>query len=291
MKSTKSGSRTSRSTKQTSRQSSLTPRHQSIESLLTPKIPKRKKSDKKVEDKLINFHSHLRSQKAEKRLIANSERLKEVREAPSLYPGNKKIFRAKSQSEIEAIVNSLENSVKPKRRHTLKRVNDDGKRPQDVIQKPDTECIKEVLTRITPKHSTPTIDTKNLNIIEKTQLLLKLKTEKQSQNEEKKLKQELQECTFKPNTSKPKAKGLHKKSKSDSHLPTKPVKLQSPNQNASPLISNQIRPPAPNKYHKRVPSYIPSKGTFISSTLGKLSPGKVPGKEEISAKMHRLSLK
>ena len=291
MKQTKSGSRTSRSTKQTSRQSSLTPKHQSIESLLTPKNPKRKKFDKKVEDKLINFNSHLRSQKAEKRLIAKSERLKEVREAPSLYPGNKEIFRAKSQAEIEAIVTSLEHSVKPKRRHTLKRFIDDGKRPQDVIQKPDTECIKEVLSRITPKHSTPLIDTKNLNIIEKTQLILKLKTEKQSQNEEKKLKQELQECTFKPNTSKPKPKSLHKKSKSDSHLPIKPSKVQPCDQEASPFIDKLIRPPAPNKYHKRVPSNIPSKGTFISSTLGKLSPGKVPGKDEISAKMLQLTLK
>jgi hypothetical protein len=293
MKKAKSGSKSSRSSRLSSRQDSLTPRHQSISSLLSPKTPKRKKNEKKVEDKLISNFLVLRSSKAEKRLISKSDKLKEVREAPSIFPGSSKIFRAKSQSEIEAIVNTIEHSVKPKRRHTQKKSSSDLKRPQDVIPRPDIESIKEVLTRVTPKQANEKIDTKGMNIIQKTKILVKMKSEKIAQNREVQIKQEMKECTFKPNIEKLKTvKTLHKKSNSESQLNLKSPKDKDSDQDefSNYYLSKQVRTPAPNKFHKRNPT-LQIKGTFISSTLGKLSPGKVPGKDEISAKMNRLSMK
>ena len=286
MKSTKSGSRTSRSSKLIPRQSSLTSKHQSIETFPSPK---QKKADKKLEDKFINSHSQLRSQKSSKRLIAKLERFKEVREPAPLYIGNKKKLRAKSQADAESILSTLEHSVKPKRRHTLKRLINDGKKHLDLNQKPDIECIKEVLSRITPKQATHKITSSNLNLIEKTKLLVKHKTEKQSQ--ETKLKQEPQHNSANTNPPASKSKNLHKKSKSDSNLPVKPIKTSSSESDPNNILIKQIRASAPNKSHKRVLSYLPAKGTFISSTLGKLSPGKAPGKEEISAKMLQLCQK
>lgn len=303
MKSSKSKSRTSRSSKPTPRQSSLTPKHDQINSLLSPK---QKKPDKKLEEKFINSHSQLRSPKTSKRLIAKTERQKEF---TTFNPNSKKKLRSKSQEDTEAIVSTLKTSVKPKKRHTLKKLINDGKKLNDLVQKPDIDCINEVLSRITPKHLTQKPAPKTL--IEKTKLLVKQKPEKQVPEG----KLDPQASTHSPSPPACKSKVLHKKSKSTSSLlpkpsipsdpiksikpikpckpikPSKPSKVQLVEPEGPNIISKQPSTSPPSKSHKRVPSYLPVKGTFISSTLGKLSPGKVPGKEEISARMLQLSQK
>ncbi|OMJ65981.1 hypothetical protein SteCoe_37334 [Stentor coeruleus] len=245
------------------------------EVLFSPRVKHvRKASCQNIEEELLHKYSESQIQIANMRQIEKSKQLSEMRQAPSLYPGSKKIFKPKSQEEIKAIADSI-----PKKRiKAIKERKIDTRRPQDVIPMPDTEAIKHALEKVTPREQKEDINVKGLNIVEKTNFFLKKKTDQEKQGKQKKLENDLEQCTFKPNLDKPKPKVSHRKSLtiSETIYDKQPLSARNyKNDHLNILGKETLRTPAPNKGKGKDIPITPDLGVFISPSYSQLSPTKM----------------
>ena len=197
-----------------------------------------------------------------------------MREAPSMRSRSLKKFNHKSQAEIKAMVDSIpQKPKKVKKVHKPKPVFIDTRRPQDVIEPPNASIIKEVFTRVVPITKKEEINLKEMSIVEKTIYFTKLKSQKLREAENKKIKEMLQECTFKPDTCKGEEKvRFHSKSKSAFTSPKKNLLKTS-----KPDHVKEMCIPAPYAKLKKSSSKFNSKSIensklFISPSYSQLSP-------------------
>lgn len=257
-----------------------------IETLFESPKPKHKrlKSDQSVGESLLMKHSQTQAHLAEMRQWAKSKQLQELREAPSIYKSSQKLFKAKSQAEMQAIIDLIPKSVK--RRLTRPKV--DTTRPQDVIPPPDVNCIKEALEKIVPKEVKEEICIGKMSILEKTQYFLKKKSEKIEENEKNKEKSDKNLCTFKPNLVKPEIKVtahvragttiINQKAKSPKvekkQTKDKKDKKGHKEQKDKKKVDQALRIPVPGKAKKSGEIKGGEHQIFVSASYSQFSPAK-----------------
>ncbi|OMJ94722.1 hypothetical protein SteCoe_2063 [Stentor coeruleus] len=238
----------------------------------------RRNSCPTIEETLIQKYSESQKQMARLRQVEKFKQLQELRQAPSLYPGSKKMFKPRSQEEIRTIAESIPHKRRIKGYVPEKKA--DTKRPQDVIPMPDVEAIKHALEKVIPREEKIVpVDVYSMGIAEKTDAMRKKKSEKVELEKQKLIEKEMEQCTFKPDTKKSKKKlGSHRKtlSMAEMHSQKKPLSARTDRKGSVQGEKKEmIRPPAPNKgSHKQNP-ITPDLGLFISPSYAQLSPAKL----------------
>jgi hypothetical protein len=246
----------------------LISRESDLEFCLDPVRPNhiRKKSDQSIEEALLERSAMLQAKLARKRLVAQAQMLQELRQAPSVHSNSLKAFKPTSQSKIKEIIDKLPKKAKKIREKKQEKVI--TVRPQDVIEMPDAEYLKELLNRIVPKHTTEKIEWKSMNIHEKTKYFTTKKTEKLEEAKKKREKEIAEVCTFKPNTQKPEIK-LSKHRKSVESLPNADIQEE--------VNEIKLRPPPPNKMLRTSSQDFNGDNdtqVIISASYSQLSPAK-----------------
>lgn len=251
-----------------------------IENLLSsPKAKKAQKyTGKNIEDSLLERHAISRMNLSKVRSIHRAQEVSELKETPNIGSSMKNIFKTKSQLEIRAILEKISNK---RRAFYEKPEKIDTRRPQDVIEKPDPEYIREVLTRIVPKEATEKVDLKSMKIVEKTDYYLKKRKEREEVDLKKKNDEIIEKCTFKPDLSKPHIFNTERKSSSPNLVKKKSVKKyvkieKQKNAEKQEKVEkhekNDVRPPPP--FDKKFVSDNQSmdKLVFLSSNYSQFSP-------------------
>lgn len=237
----------------------------------------RRNSCPTIEETLIQKYSESQKQMAQLRQVEKFKQLQELRQAPSLYPGSKKMFKPRSQEEIKAIAESIPHKRRIKGYVAERKA--DTRRPQDVIPMPDTEAIRQALEKVTPREEKVVVDVYSMNIAEKTDAMRKKKSEKVELEKQKLIEKEMEQCTFKPDTKKSKSKfGSHRKtlSMADMLSQKKPLSARTDRKESVRGERKEIvRPPAPNKGNPKQVSITPDLGLFISPSYAQLSPAKL----------------
>lgn len=273
-----------KNSKNTARLSSLTPRNKAIDSLLSPRAPYRAQSAKQVKNILINnspINSHT---KVEKRLLSYSEKPNELKNPFDIHPNLKKNVkpRPKTEKKTKVLKSSATETVALKKVNRSKKNSNSAR--QESTEKPDLACLKDLIEKITPKFQSEQIDLNKLGKVEKSEFLTKSKSQKLEEN----IKREIKDCTINFSlSSRPTC--IHNKTKSLNIFPSKP-KSKFIIKKVSPATDIEFKLSPPNYFHRKNPASLSEKGTFLSSTLGKMSPGKRPDAKELSDKLKRLSI-
>ena len=278
----------------TSRQlSALTTRHPSqhcisidgcVDYLLSPTSinhskHQRLKSDQSIGTSLLERHSKLKARKAQLRQQSKSRELREMLKVPITPSKSLRKLRHKSQEEIKLFVDSiprkifhLDEDVKV----AVKKSKADWGRPQDAIDIPDVSVLREVMTRTVPVRVVEEVNLKEMSIVEKTEYFLKKKSERIGEAEKEKVRDMLQECTFRPDTRKPEVKeSKHRKSMTSLVGSGSKVVSKKGKKVIRKKKNVDIRPPPPSGKVKRAPARkSETSKPFLSPSYSQLSPVK-----------------
>ena len=158
----------------------------------------------------------------------------------------------------------------------VKKAKVDCRRPQDVIDMPDVDVLREVMTRVVPVIIPEEVNLKEMSILEKTEYFLKKKNEKIEEAEQKRIKDMLQECTFKPDTKKPEVKmSKHRKSMTSLVEHAKNLIMKKSKKIVKKKKNEDVRPPPPAGKVKRTQAKKnDTSRPFISPSYSQLSPVK-----------------
>ena len=273
-----------KNSKNTERFSSLTPRTKAIDSLSSPRAPCRAQSAKQVKNIFVRKNQINKSTEAEKLLLPCSGKPIEFKcpfnFRPNLKRNNKP--KLKTEKEIKVLKSSSTEIVELKKVNRRKKKSNSP--PQESNKKQDLACLKDLIEKITPKYQSEQMDLNKLGIVEKSEFLKKSKSQKLAQEENS--KKEIKDFNFKPTLS-AQTDSSHKKTKS---LTIFRSKQKSINKKDSPVIKTEFKPSPSSYFHRKNPASLSEKGTFLSSTLGMMSPGNRPNAKELSDKLQRLSI-
>ncbi|OMJ76936.1 hypothetical protein SteCoe_23560 [Stentor coeruleus] len=237
----------------------------------------RRNSCPTIEESLIQKYSESQKQMARLRQVEKFKQLQDLRQAPSQYPGSKKMFKPRSQEEIRTIAESIPHKKRIKG-YVAERKND-TRRPQDVIPMPDVEAIRQALEKVTPRDEKVVVDVYSMSITDKTEAMRKKKSDKVELEKQKLIEKEMEQCTFKPDTKMSKKKlGSHRKtlSMAEIHSQKKPLSARTDRKGSAQGERKEIvRPPAPNKGNPKQVPITPDIGLFISPSYAQLSPAKL----------------
>lgn len=256
------------------------------ECLKNCKKSRRTKSVKYLDEIQCPKDSHRRLLKTIKCSNSSSAKPKKVKETASFMFDPKKLLKSKTEKQLKATKTATANLRKSK-----KSPSSPKKSPKE---KHEFDCLKDLIEKTTPKFQSEKFKSAKPKTNEKTEKMMKKKSQKLTQKEPK--KKDLKDSAEKPELS-TNTVGNHKKSKSELIFPQKSKSEQITPQKSSPGSNKDNPPPTkelrispPSRYTRKFQVSQPEKGTFLSSTLGKLSPGKRPDGKELSDKLQRLQL-
>lgn len=262
------------------------PRVNSQENLMNAKKSRRTKSVRHLDEIQSTKNSQRKLARTKKFSTSSSKKPKKVKDTLSFMFESKKMPKSTAENQVKAAITATADARKSK------------KSPSSAkkLECPNREynCLKDLIEKTIPKFQSEKLTSPKAKATEKSEKVAKSRSQKLVHKEGK--KKELKLSADKPESS-TNCAASHKKSKSESIFPQASISEQITPQRPSPISNNENpvalkqRRISPSARHTRKAQVSHSeKGTFLSSTLGKLRPGQRPDGKELSAKLQRLQL-
>lgn len=222
-------------------------------------------TSKTIEDIILAKSLYSKSTLAENRQKTKALQLQDLRQAPHLISSKKRI---KSLEVLPTAPNSAQIDKKSKKaqKKPLENLKDlKSPKSNSLIDPPDLSNLREMISKITPRPVVNNVKLTDLNIVQKTELLMQKKEEKLIKAKNLKIETDLEPCTFKPDLKKPKS------ARANSELLNSP-KVKTFDKTKKTNQDSLIRIPVPSKSVQFLQQPGPNQHIFLSTHYSQFSP-------------------